>query len=179
MVATAPDYTNRPVRWWKTARYFVTIGAGAGAFTPLVMLMVREFRGVRWHAATTRWAVHVAFSPTTAGCRGLPYESATSGQGLRESSLLLSETLVIASTNHFWWLRLEVAFGITAAVYLAISVVPALYFWFRLRLVASFVGHADDGPSPTLSTGDGSRHGALALDMPADGVVAPPALSTG
>lgn len=175
VVATAPDFSNASLRWWEKARYYVIFSAGAGAFTPLIILMVSEYRGSHWHAATTRWAVHVAFSPTTAECRGLPYECATRGHGLRGSSLLLSETLLIASTNHFRWERLALALGVTAAVYIVNSGVPEV--WRRVRRGAMAASLVDVGGSPTtkLSTSGSCGQGALALEMPTDdGVAAPP-----
>lgn len=174
VLASVPDYNNGHVRWWEGVRHAVIAIAGIGAFIPLGLMTYREWKGANWHAATTRVGLHVAFSPSTAGCRGLPYECKTRGHGLRGSSLLISETLVIASTNHYRFAHLVVACGVAAFAYYCILVGPLELHRFYQGQTVALQGDENGSSTPKILSGSGSGHGALALEMPDEGVAAPP-----
>lgn len=170
VVGAAPNFSTGSSRWERVRYYFIVV-AGGSSFTPLVMLTVREHRGANWHAATTREAIHVAFSPTTGACRGLPTWCNHESVGLRGSSLLLSETLVVVSTNHYRWERLAVALALTAVAYAAVSGFPDCWYTVRHKAVGASPGGAALTPGDAAT--DDSDGGALVLQMPAT-VSAPP-----
>lgn len=83
MFKTTPRQTNW--RWctgsaaaYPDYRPYAVIIAGGGAFT----LTAQEYVDAHWHAASTRCAVYVTFSPSIAGCGSLPSSCSTRGRCL-------------------------------------------------------------------------------------------------
>lgn len=115
---------------WKSkrdvARFFVTITVGLGSVASFGLLYWKERKGERWIASLTHKAIAVNFSNTTIECYGLPTTCSGSELGLRGTSVFLSETLAVVTTNgyrpHKVLLLAWVALGIYIIVVSAIFV---------------------------------------------------------
>lgn len=121
-------------RGWKKKRDWerlsLTIIVGLGSFAEYGLLCWKERQGARWIASITFKSVDVAVSNTTGDCIGLPYSCTGNTTGLEGSSVFMSQTFAVGSTNGYWPLTLLL---IGCGALLLCVVVSTLFVGFQLR----------------------------------------------
>lgn len=151
------------------ARFLITTAVGACSLAAFGLLYWKERKGYRWMTSATYKTLDVAFANTTGDCVGLPETCSATVTGLAGSSVIMSETFAVVSTNGYKPLKI-LLLGVGAALLYVSIVVSVLVVYVRRghKKAAAEAGSDNDGgdtlEAPPVLNGGGGAAKAAALD---------------
>lgn len=147
------------------ARFALTATVGLSSVASFGLLYWKERKGARWITSTTHKSLHVAFSNTTADCRGLPKVCNGTADGLRGTNVLLSETVAVVTTNGYRPLKILLLGWGAAALYA--TIVGAIFFAKMYRGRSKPANDSSSALEPVSDEVDGGKAKPPATGPPA------------